>query len=49
VSATQSHARVRAHLLERASKIGDPEFRRSFLERIPEHARTIELARAWAI
>jgi hypothetical protein len=32
-------------LLERAAKISDPAWRASFLENIPEHARTIELAR----
>ncbi len=33
-------------LFERAEKIGDLDARRSFLERVPEHARTISLARA---
>jgi tetratricopeptide (TPR) repeat protein len=32
-------------LMERAAKISDPAWRASFLERIPEHARTVELAR----
>jgi hypothetical protein len=32
-------------LTERAAKITDPAWRASFLERIPEHARTLELAR----
>jgi tetratricopeptide (TPR) repeat protein len=35
---------ARAHLLTRADKIGDPTLRRSFLESIPEHARTLALA-----
>jgi hypothetical protein len=30
-----------------ASKIGDAALRASFLERIPEHVRTLELARKW--
>jgi len=37
--------RAAERLLERASKISDPSWRASFLERIPEHARTLELAR----
>jgi tetratricopeptide (TPR) repeat protein len=32
-------------LLARAMKIGDPEARRRFLERVPENARTLALAR----
>ena len=31
----------------RAEKLGDPELRASFLERVPENARTLERARAW--
>ena len=38
---------ARDRLVERARKIGDPAVRRSFLERVPENARTLELARAW--
>jgi tetratricopeptide (TPR) repeat protein len=34
-----SHARI----LERAARIDDPALRRSFLESVPEHARTLEL------
>ncbi|WP_437940977.1 protein kinase domain-containing protein [Sorangium sp. So ce341] len=40
-------AEARARLLANAAKIGDPELRRSFLEDVREHARTLELARAW--
>jgi tetratricopeptide (TPR) repeat protein len=40
-------AEARASLLVNAAKIGDPELRRSFLEDIPENARTFELARQW--
>jgi tetratricopeptide (TPR) repeat protein len=36
-----------ARLVARAERIGDPVRRRSFLEGIPEHARTLELARQW--
>jgi len=32
-----------ARLLERAAKISDPEWRKSFLERVPENAKTAEL------
>jgi len=38
---------ARASLLARAGKIADPGWRRSFLERVPENARTLTLARAW--
>ncbi len=39
---------ARDHLVDRAAKIRDPILRRSFLERIPENARTMECAREWA-
>lgn len=39
---------ARARLLERASHIADPAWRRSFLERIPENARTLALSTEWA-
>ncbi|UQA55411.1 ATP-binding protein [Polyangium aurulentum] len=38
---------ARQRLLDRAAQIKDPAWRRSFLENVPENARTIELARAW--
>lgn len=38
---------ARAHLLERAAKIRDPILRQSFLERVPENARTVACAREW--
>ncbi|HEU4731834.1 MAG TPA: hypothetical protein VFT22_28260, partial [Kofleriaceae bacterium] len=38
---------ARARLLTIASRIADPAYRRSFLEDIPENARTLALARAW--
>ena len=37
-------SRARDRLLARAEKISDPEWRKSFLENLPEHARTIALA-----
>ncbi|HWN69652.1 MAG TPA: protein kinase [Haliangium sp.] len=36
-----------ARLLARAEKIADAAKRRSFLERVPEHARTLQLERQW--
>ncbi|WP_437715609.1 protein kinase [Sorangium sp. So ce448] len=38
---------ARAELLARADKIADPAYRRSFLEDIDAHVRTLALARAW--
>jgi hypothetical protein len=38
---------ARDRLLANAEKIGDPIYRRSFLENVPENARTFALARAW--
>ncbi len=43
LSLRQAHTR----LVDRAARIRDPAWRRSFLERVPENARTIELVRAW--
>ncbi|WP_438029964.1 protein kinase domain-containing protein [Sorangium sp. So ce233] len=37
----------RARLLERAGKIANRAWRASFLENVPENARTLALARAW--
>ena len=37
-------SRARNRLLVRAAKIGDPTLRESFLERVPENARTVTLA-----
>ena len=36
--------RARERLVERASKISDPEWRRCFLSQIPENARTLALS-----
>jgi hypothetical protein len=39
--AAQALERARSRLLERAARIGDPDQRRSFLERVPENADTL--------
>ncbi len=39
---------ARDRLLERAQRIQDPDWRQSFLTQVPENARTITLAKAWA-
>jgi hypothetical protein len=36
-----------ARLGAMAGRISDPDYRRSFLEDVPENARTLTLARAW--
>ncbi|XYH97543.1 serine/threonine-protein kinase PknK [Sorangium sp. So ce1128] len=46
-AARVSLAEAEARLAERAGKIADPAWRASFLERVPEHARTAALRRAW--
>src|SRR5206468_2147927 len=38
---------ARDRLLEQAQKIGDASLRASFLERVGENARTLQLARGW--
>ncbi|MEP7119332.1 MAG: hypothetical protein ABJE95_00245 [Byssovorax sp.] len=38
---------TRNRLRARAARISDPELRESFLQRVPENARTLELAAAW--
>jgi len=40
-------AGARARLLAIAGKIADPGYKTSFLEHVPENARTLALARAW--
>src|SRR5262249_8053227 len=54
LEATGDHERARGviraardRLLERAAKIEDASLQRSFLERVPENARTLMLAKAW--
>jgi predicted secreted Zn-dependent protease len=46
--AREAIGRAHARLMERAAKIGDEALRASFLERVAENARTLELAAAWA-
>nr|WP_275939251.1 serine/threonine-protein kinase [Polyangium spumosum] len=38
---------ARRRLLEKADKIGDRRFRRSFLEQVPDHRRLLEAATLW--
>jgi tetratricopeptide (TPR) repeat protein len=40
-------AAARARLAARAERIADPSLRASFLQRVADNARTLELARAW--
>jgi tetratricopeptide (TPR) repeat protein len=47
--AGQAIARARRRLLERAERISSAEWRQSFLERVEEHRRTLELADAWLV
>jgi eukaryotic-like serine/threonine-protein kinase len=47
-----AHAALRVardRLRERAERIADPERRAAFLTGVPENARTLELAKTWAI
>ncbi|HEX7836159.1 MAG TPA: hypothetical protein VF469_01785, partial [Kofleriaceae bacterium] len=46
-AARNAIAQARAHLLAIADKIADPSYRASFLEQVPENARTLALATAW--
>jgi hypothetical protein len=46
-AAREAIAEALRSLGKRADRIRDPELRRSFLESVPENARTRELARAW--
>ncbi len=47
VAARSAIVAARARLLARASKVSDPARRATFLENIPENARTLTLAREW--
>jgi hypothetical protein len=40
-------AQARARLLAITDRISDPDYRASFLEQVPENARTLALASAW--
>jgi hypothetical protein len=46
-AARRAIADARARLVAIAGKIADPSYRTSFLEQVPENARTLALARAW--
>jgi len=46
-AAARAIADARARLLAIADKIADPDYKASFLERVPENARTLALANAW--
>jgi hypothetical protein len=46
-AARHAIAKARARLLTIADKIADPDYRTSFLEHVPENARTLALASAW--
>src|SRR5262249_40839766 len=46
-AAARAIAAARAHLLAIADKITDSDYQASFLERVPENARTLALADAW--
>jgi hypothetical protein len=46
-AARSAIASARDRLLAIASRITDPGHRQSFLEAVPENARTITLARSW--
>jgi tetratricopeptide (TPR) repeat protein len=47
VAALEAIVAARERLLARAGKIGEPQHRDSFLARVPENARTLELWRRW--
>ncbi|HWO22583.1 MAG TPA: protein kinase [Kofleriaceae bacterium] len=46
-AARHAIAEARARLKAIADRIGDPDFKQSFLEEVPENVRTLALARAW--
>ena len=46
-AAARAIADARARLLAIADKITDPDYKASFLERVPENARTLALAHTW--
>jgi hypothetical protein len=45
--AREAIALARDHLLARAARFSDSNWRDSFLANIPEHARTLQLAAEW--
>jgi eukaryotic-like serine/threonine-protein kinase len=46
-AARHAIAEARARLFTIAGRIGDPAYRTSFLDHVPENVRTLALARAW--
>jgi hypothetical protein len=46
-AARRTIADARTHLLAIADRIPDPAYRQSFLDNVPENARTLALAHAW--
>jgi hypothetical protein len=48
-AACEAIATARVRILERAAMIHDPAWKESFLERVRENARTLELARQWRV
>jgi hypothetical protein len=46
-AARRAIADARTHLLAIADKVPDPAYRQSFLDNVPENARTLALARTW--
>jgi tRNA A-37 threonylcarbamoyl transferase component Bud32/tetratricopeptide (TPR) repeat protein len=46
-AARRAITEAQVRLLVIAAQIADPDYKRSFLENIPENARTLALARAW--
>jgi tetratricopeptide (TPR) repeat protein/predicted Ser/Thr protein kinase len=47
--AREAIATARVRILERAAMIQDPQWKDSFVERVRENVRTLELARAWRV
>jgi tetratricopeptide (TPR) repeat protein len=48
-AAREAIATARVRILERAAMIHDPRWKESFLERVRENARTLELAKQWRV
>ena len=46
-AARRAIAEARARLLAIADRIADPEYKHSFLQNVPENARTLALAGSW--
>ena len=46
-NAEQTLKDAESRALHAAAEIADPALRRGFLERVPDNARTLELARRW--